>query len=341
MKQKAQYLIGSVITFLCLSTFLCTSAYAQDQQVKVTPAEFRIEANPPADIRAPFIIENQSDTPITYTIGYKLFSRANSQNGSVVFLNNTEVPSEQDQKIFTKMQVVDQDNISLDSIQLGPKQSKRLQLRITLPSEEPIGDYYFSLLFLPQSVTDQTTSNGTNSNQSSSSTLQAGIGINVLLALGQKTAPQGLIDTFSTPWFRQSGPVPFDLKVTNTGIHYNTPSGEIVIKNIFGQAVGKITIPPTVILAGTTRNLFGTSKSSSQTNQDDSIALSQTIWQENFLLGLYSANLTLSMSEQGPVYSRTIHFVAVPLLALLIFSAFLIILLLSYGRIKKQLKNRF
>src|SRR5216683_2717465 len=228
--------------------------FAEGTALKISPVLFRIEANPPADIWTPFIIENQSDQPVSLKIGYKAFDPQASKNGSVVFLKNGQAIQGQDKKIFEKMQIVDDLNISHDNVDLGPRQKKRFRLRILLPANEPTSDYYFSLLFL-QSLqqTDQKNSQENIENQKSSLILQAGVGMNVLLAIGAKETPIGSIETFTAPRFSNTGPIPFTLSVHNSGMHFFTSQGNILIKNMFGQNVGKVIIPPSVILAGTSR----------------------------------------------------------------------------------------
>ncbi len=315
--------------------------YADGTSIEVSPSVLKIQAKPPTDVWAPFIIKNQSDQQVELTIGYKAIDPQASQNGAVVFLKNGEPVSGQDKKIFQKMQIVDNNNTSQNTLLLGPKQSTRLRLHIILPANEPSSDYYFSLIFLQNtSEINQNITNKNNSDQSSISILQTGIALNVLLAVGDQENAQGTINTFSTPFLREAGPVPFDLTVFNSGAHFISPHGQILVKNMFGQAIGKITIPSTTILAGTGRtltnnvfanpSLYGSSNASLQNS-------TTLIWPENFLLGRYTATLSLTLSSNGPTYTRTIQFFALPVNYLLNISIGLVILLLIYLRLKKKM----
>lgn len=335
---KMKVLTG-IISIASLSLFFPSIIRAEGMSLKVSPTRFQIKAIPPVDIRAPFTIENQSELPVSFKIGYKLFNTHDSQDGTIVFLKKNDTLPVQEQKIFQQMQVVDSDNISHDSIELGPKQKKRLQLRIILPKEHLPTDYTFSLVFLenPGQI-DQKASNRSIENQTSTTTLQTGIGLNVLLSIGPKTAPNGGIDTFTTSWLRQTGPIPFTLKVNNIGLHYMTPHGTILINNMFGQTVGKIIIPNTVILAGTGRTFTSTnSPSYANVSSDTTTNAPQIIWPEKFLFGLYSADLSLSLSDEGPVYIRTLHFAVFPLSILAKVFAIVLIVFFVYLRVKKKI----
>ncbi len=335
------------ITFSFVFFVLPFQVSAEGLSLKVSPTQFQIKALPPADIRAPFTIENQSDMPVSLKIGYKIFDKENSKDGRVVFFKKNEISPVQEQKIFQQMQVVDGDDISYNAIELGPKQKKRLQLRIILPKNQPTADHVFSLVFLERpGQTNQSESNKSIEDQRSTTTLLTGIGFNVLLSIGPKATPMGNIDTFDTPWLRQGGPVPFTLKVNNNGTHYITPSGTIYIKNMFGQTVGKITLPKSVILAGTGRTITSTS-SYTYANFPSNVKVNDyhritppIIWSEKILFGLYSADLVLSLSDDGPVYTRTIHFLAFPLIIVGEILSVIAIATFIYLRVKRKISRR-
>jgi hypothetical protein len=326
-------LIGALMPF-----FFYKTVSADGVSLKVSPSTFRIQAKPPADVWAPFTIENQSNQSIHLKIGYKPLNPLASQNGNVTFLQNGQALSGQDSKIFQKIQIVDDNNVSHDTIDLGPGQKQRLRLRITLPEHEPSDDYYFSLIFLE----NQNGSNNTKKNQKSISTLQTGIGINVFLAVGDIETPQITVGNFTTSPFRESGPVPFTLTVYNDGRHFITPQGTIQIKNMFGQTVGKIDLQSSVILAGTGRMYIGSHTdtfASNFWNLEDQNMSQQFVWPEHFLLGMYTGNLFLSAGDKGPIYTKTIHFFAFPIKPASLILAILLILLFIIQRVKKKLSK--
>jgi len=345
MKKKPTILKLSIeLTSLVLLSFaLPQQTFAQGLSLKVSPSLFRIEAKPPADVWTPFTIQNQSDQPISLKIGYKAFDPLSSSNGNVVFLQDGQVLAGQDKKIFDKMQVVDDQNISHDSIDLGPEQKIRLRLRILLPANEPPSDYYFSLIFLqvPLQI-DLNTLNTNIEDQKSFSTLQAGLGTTVLLAVGDKEAPNGSIQSFTAPWFGNDGPVPFMLSVHNSGTHFITPHGKILIKNIFGQTVGKVIVPASTILSGTERTFVSdhlppNASAAFITGSNEKNTSHGLFWNEKLLLGIYTATLTLSLSDSGPVYVRSLHFIAFPFAVILELLLVLAIIWYIYLRVKRRM----
>ena len=237
------------------------------------------------------------------------------------------------------MQIVDTNNTSLNILNLGPKQKESLRLHIGLPANEQTSDYYFTLLFLEN---NQNTSNYNNEGQQSLSSLQGGIGLNVFFAIGDKETPQASISNFSTQPFYEEGPVKFNLTVNNAGDHFILPHGEILIKNL-GQTVGKVIIPSSIILAGTSRNLFSNdiagiaSNNFISTQSVNSEKALYVVWPEKFLFGMYYAQLTLLTSDQGPIYTRTVEFFAFPVRFLLGLVIIVVIIYGIYLRVKKRL----
>lgn len=189
----------------------------------------------------------------------------------------------QNSSIFNQIQVFD-DNNPLKSITLAPKQEKKLTLVIDIPKNEKESEYYFSIVFISKAIKN----NNTNYSQ-----ILGGVATNVLLSIGSKDGPQGEIREFSSVGFLQKGPVAFTVSLKNKGKHFITPRGDILIKNMFGQTVGNVDLLASNVLAGTVRS-------------------QKEFWDESFILGPYTAILTISLSEKGPILNQTVHFIGLP-----------------------------
>ena len=137
MKNRLYILLAVVFINVLTSLFLFSPAKvsASGTSLAVTPSTLQIQAKPPADIWAPFTIENQSNHSVILQIGYKSLDPQKSQNGTVVFLSNNQSTTGIDKNIFEKMQVVDENNISHDSIALGPEQKKTTPSACSYSSE--------------------------------------------------------------------------------------------------------------------------------------------------------------------------------------------------------------
>ncbi len=317
-------------TFYVLGFIFTPIAHAQGVSLGIFPPILEIQATTPTDIKSKILIENLSNDPVNLSIGIKPFQAADSEDGQVYY------PSDYssllaDPFIFNKMQLLDGNN-SVNEITLSPQQKKELTLEIALPQGEPTGDYYFSIIF--QSA-ESSLQNSTNT------TTLGGIATNVLLSIGPKGPTNGNIEDFSAPSFITNGPVPFSVKIRNTSDHFITTKGSIVIKNMFGQAVGKVDLLPVNILSQSVRSIPDSMQgpqanpSSSLKSYFLSLKSPAAVWPETILFGPYTATLTIALSDQGPLFRRTISFYAFPLYSIIAIIIIIAIVSVIVIRVKK------
>ena len=339
-----------IVIILLPSLFIVPMAHANTISLAVSPPLLQIQALPPASIAAPFTVANLSDSPAHLTIALKMFLPGDYGTGEVHFLSKGQEFPGRDPLILQKMQVTDGSH-KLQTLTLGPKEKKALVLHIGLPKTEPYSDYYFSIVFLESadSTADLSPDEIKNLNASSA---QGGIATNVLLSVGPQGTPKGYLDAFSAPAVIESGPVPFTVRVKNAGLHYFTPHGFILITNMFGQTVGRVDLAPDNVLAGSSRLLMAGVNEQVTIQREDTGAASvasqmrrvayttsqpTAVWPEKILAGPYSATITLALSDQGPIYRRTIHFLAVPIQAILGIVIAVLLLITIRSRIKQRL----
>jgi len=270
--------------------------YADGTGLTVSPAILELHGTPPADIISPITLENQADASLQLQILLKPFKQAPSEDGKIEYLTSQS----SEMSFLPNVSIVDHDT-AISALTLGPKQKKTVTLKIALPNTTALTDHYFSVVFLsiPQ---NPTTTNLQDKN--TISLIQSGIGIPILLSVASDNHVSGFLEGFSAPVFQQTGPVDFRLRIKNSGEHFITPRGTIMITNMFGQTVGRVDLPEANILAHTTRSI-------------------QKSWPEKFLLGFYTATLSLALSDQGPVYTREVSFASFP------FQAFFVLVLIS------------
>lgn len=319
-------------------------ARAQGVSLGISPTIIQIDATPPASINTPITIENNGETPLELQIMLRSFTASPKENGHLLYYAQNDPRATP--AIFQKIQISENEH-PRDSIRLAPHQKKTLVMHIGIPKNESRDDYYFSVVFVTKNTNSPNEESETSEQEETNSQTPAGIATNVLLSIGPKGPTRGEIREFSTPFFREAGPVPFTLRIKNTSDHLITPRGEILIKNMFNQTIGRVNLLPVNILANTTRSLPDTLQSPEATL---SAALTNyllttpsehpvAVWPETFLLGPYTAQLTIALSEQGPVFRRQIYFFALPLSVLIGILASLIIIAYLIIRIRRRLKS--
>lgn len=321
-----------------MTAFLFTLAikptYAQEQpavSLGIYPPVLEISADPPAQPQAKITIQNLKEDAQDLTIQLRSFRPSEAGNGQIEYLNTNKIEGP-DPLILQKIQILDGDQ-PVDKITLDPLSQKELTLQVNLEAGAPKGDYYFSVIFVSDSKAGQ---------DISSSTLPAGIGTNVILSVGKKGEIKGQIVDFSAPFLVSRGPIPFTLLLKNTGDQYIIPSGRITIKNMFGGNAGQINILPQYVLAGSGRYMVDDKQA---TDSADVVSLvnklgkqhNVIIWPEKFLLGVYQAKLSVKLSNQGPLFERTITFFAFPLYILFALTFFIFVLLGIWIKVRKKI----
>ena len=316
--KNSKLTIGLILffTFYVLGFMFAQPAHAQSVDLGIYPPVFQIQAITPSNVKIPFSIQNFTDASVPLTISLKPFTADEAENGNITFLENPEYA---DPFLPQRIQVFDGDN-SIADLTLSPQQKKDLTLEVQIPSNEPKGDYYLSLVF---------SSDTSGIGNRSSSQANIGIASNILLSIGPVGKASGNIEDFSTPFLISKGPVQFTVRAKNTSDHFVTPKGDIVIKNMFGQNIGKINLLGVNVLANTIRRI----PDSLQTNS------TLSVWPEKFLVGPYTATLTLALSDSGPLFTRSIVFFAFPLEYLAAILLIICLIIFIAIRINKSRRN--
>lgn len=288
-------------------------AFAFDSSISIDPPLFQIHTLTPSSFKASLSLTNNGTKTIELIPSFKPFLPAETENGEIspIDIEHWRVS---DPFILEKIILLYNDN-PVQTITLAPQQKKELNLSVTLPEDEPPGEYYFSILFVSKSIEVE----------SNTSTTSVGIASNVLLTVGEKGETKGFLEEFSSPFLLQKGPVNFLVKAYNGSSYFIRPRGVIVIKNMFNQIVGNIELQQVNILSSSSR--FIPSSLSSQ----------YAVWDEGFLLGPYSAELTLALSEKGPVFVKKIYFIGMPVFIIFVILLSASIIAIIYSRVKRKL----
>src|SRR6185369_5919126 len=303
------------------------TVFAEGTRLKIKPTVLQIKATSPGDIHAPFRIQNLGDETISLKIILKRFRDAGDESGKIVYSTPESATKTDDDPFLKQIQVL-VDGETSDTVTLGPQQEKELELFIMTEDGTVSQDQYFSIIFL-NSQAGIPTRTEAEAKDASFSSIQAGIALPVLLSLNADTKATGFIDSFEAPIALQNGPVPFTVRVKNTGEHFIQAQGLILIKNMFGQTVGRVSLPQANILAGSTRLL------PSDLSETDRKAR----WSEKLLFGFYTATLSIALSPEQSLYTRSVHFITFPfsLLSGLLFIS--VVAFLIFHRIRKKVSE--
>lgn len=284
------------------------SAFASSFNLSASPSLISIKTSGSNEIVKEIQLKNNSDHNASCTIAIIPFIPSPAGNGEPIPQDNPDLSYI---SLFKNVSLLE-NGLPVSKIDLAPDQKKIIKF-VFNGARINSQDYYFTILF---------TSTEDESTEGTAVRIDQSTGINVLLSYGQQADPSGLIKEFSTPSVISHGPVEFKARIRNTSSNFITPTGTILIKNMFGQSVGSLDLASVNVLSNSDR-LF----------QD-------SVWSEKFLLGVYTAKLTAALSPSGPVLTKEIRFVAIPVeflitgLILLVFISYL-----GYRVIKKHSRD--
>lgn len=340
-----------VLVFFLLFVVFPNKADASNLSLGIYPPLIKIQAKPPSNVKTPVVIQNHSDQPVSLKITFKPFTASSRENGEVLFISDKSTVEKFNSFTLKNISILDEGQ-KIETLDLAPKQQKQLSLIIDIPKDESISDYYFSIVFIAKEINLNEVSKKTNNLN-----IENGIGTNIILSVIKNVKANGTIEEFTSSSIFEKGPVEFNVRVKNNGDHVINPTGYIIIKNIFGQIVGKVDLLSVNILKDTVRSIPDSeyhkknsikemAQKSSLNNKLEipylpypklNLTSPKATWGEIFLLGPYTATLTLTLSDQGPIYTRSIYFFALPLKYLSAIIVAVLIILIITVRIKKQL----
>lgn len=303
---RMTFLLFIIVVFVLLVLFP-KKVFAEKLSLGVYPPLIRIISNDANNIKTPLTIQNPGNTPLKLGILFKPFE---VENGEVSFLPSGD-------KLPLDISLLN-NNSPVSEIEIGEKQTKDFILNIDISKNQASADYYFSIVFVtvPQALASPSLTWQSWKGVEAQADVSLGVGTNVLLTVGQEEKANGVIEEFKAPFFKESGPLPFTLRIKNTGKTLFQPYGNILVKNIFNQTVGKIDLDSNYILK-------------------DSVRTFNPIWKENFLLGVYTATVQIGLSKDGPILAKTAYFISFPFIPAL--TIMFIVVLISL--IKLKMKN--
>jgi len=332
LRFKIFYLFIGLFVYLLIGSI---SAKAAPLSLSIDPSIIEIYALAPSTATSNLTIQNKSDSEVNLRIELRPF-KPKFENGELEYLSQPSTEYAENLPIFKNLQILD-NKTPIQSLILGPSQQKNLTLNVNIPQDTNISDYYFSIIFISQTTSSPTSNASLN---------QLGIATNVLLSVGAKDTPNAVLREFSTRAFFEKGPVSFTLKVENKGTHFIKPKGEILIKNMFGQNIAKLDILRVNILSDSARAIPSVSFmqdlraiDESKIKADLDFRNPKILWKESFLLGFYTAKLTLSISDDSPIFTKSIHFFAFPFQGLILIVIIAIAVTIIRNRLKAYMKK--
>lgn len=316
---------------------------AEEMILSAYPPLIEIKRNESDEITSEVFLKNSGRSTLDIKVLLRPF-RALNEDGSIEIIPENQVPISY-KKLFSDLKIID-NGLEIREFQIAPEQTKNLKINLGSGINSDSGDFYFTVIFMAngQSPAIDDISQEDEAEQdeiiSGHSVIEAGIGVNVILSSNKKLVPEAEITEFSAPRTAESGPVSFRVRIKNKSSTIIKPTGVILIKNMFGQTVGRLELEQANILSGSIRSLHDIKNAGKRDDIAIDNGIEAAVWPEEFILGLYSADLSLALSDDGPVLNKTTYFVGLPVITVIIFSFVIGFIIFVIFRINHYLRRK-
>lgn len=328
-----------VITFISQPLILSVAGkqngvQAEEISFGVMPSVTQIITQSGMTAESEITIKNNHNESITLNPLLQPFKASNRENGEVSY--EEKIPN------YFRFITILADGQPVSSITLGPHEEKTLRIQLQVPESETSTDYYFSLILLTKPQTKEPEEK--TSDIQARSTISGGVASHFLVTVNPTATRSLKLSEFSSPVLSQSSPVPFHVRIGNEGNHFTRVISEIRIENLLGMEVETVKIPPTLILAHSTRSLGLVEKSINSypfgsIMREEEIIRPAVEQQVHLLPGVYRAKLSISAESGHNPINSTHYFTVAPIELLTILFFCVLFLILIRNRLKKRFSS--
>ncbi len=272
-------LLISIVILGSSSTGAVSSNEAQGLQISPTRQEFNASRGDVLTINMKVMNVTASD--LVYSTSVSDFS-AKDESGSPSINNDDKLGENASVRTWVE---------TIPSFKLTAHQTLELTAKVTIPDNAEPGGHYGVISFSGSSPELQGTGVG----------LSASTGMLLLIRVNGDVVEKAELSSFFTAnngnqtSFFENAPVSFVTRITNQGNIHIKPTGKIEVRDMFGGITQQIDV-----------------NADSSNVLPDSVRKFESKLSDKFMLGLYTANLTLGYGTTGQALTSTISFWVIP-----------------------------
>ncbi len=215
----------SIVVVAIFSIIIAKPTLASEISIGTAPTSEKLQLTPGQKYNGELVVWNLTDKAITYDIITRGFRQIDNQPGTAVLLTEEQ----EKQSLYTATTWI---TVSVKSIELVPNKNEKIYYEIDVPSDVTKGEYTVMIAFISK---NETTLSGTGATTTLSS------GMPILIQIGNEFVENAELLNFSTSSnFYEFPSITFNTRIKNLGDTHITPTGEIILTNIFNQEITRI-----------------------------------------------------------------------------------------------------
>jgi hypothetical protein len=278
--------LSSILSLFSVPVFAAESA--PGQALEIAPPVLNIKANPGETVKTVISLRDVSTSPLVVRNQINDFTASNTEDGTPkLVLDDNAEPSPYSLKAWVQ---------PLPQFTLKPKEVNQLPLTIRVPKSATPGGYYAVIRFTasPPGL------------DGSGVSLSASLGTLVLLRVNGDAKEAMSIKQFSATkngenaWLFESPPIKFVTRVRNDGSTHEQPTGQIAVKDMFGNSVANVNV-----------NLIQSNVLPASVRRFEPV-LDSSVIGNRILFGRYTADLKLTYGANGQTLTSSTSFWVIP-----------------------------
>lgn len=310
---KTLLLIAAVTVISILSFGPLTSAQSSNtaaQGLELSPTLIELNAEKGQTYNVNLKLRNVTVGDLVYNVSVDDFN-ASDETGSPHVITDSNLPRTASIRTWVS---------TIPQFSLATRELKEISAKITVPTDAEPGGHYGVLRFSGVAPEVDTTGVG----------LSASAGVLILVRVDGDISETAKLESFfsaspegnQTSFFENS-PINFVTRIKNEGNIHIKPIGNIEIRDMFGN------VTATVPVNDNKSNIL-----------PDSIRRFETQYNSDWMMGQYTANLTLGYGTTGQAITGTINFWVIPYKIILAGLAIIITLIYIFKTLIKSYNKR-
>lgn len=310
---KKQFIIGVVVvTSLVFGSVYADSTYVAaepaGQGVEISPALVELNAERGNTYDITVKVTNVTTADLDYVVSVEDFN-AKDETGSPQVILGSSLPPTVSIRSWVS---------SIDNFSLKTQEKNTIKFKLTVPADAEPGGHYGVLRF-----------SGTDPQVSGSGVgLSASAGTLLLVRVAGDINESAEVASFFTAsggsqtGFFERAPITFVARIKNTGNIHIKPTGSIEIRNVFGGVVASVQMNETRgnVLPESIRRLEAT--------------------YDSFMIGYFSATVTLGYGQNGQALVATTGFWVIPWKPVLVATVLLVGVVFAIRRLLQAYTKR-
>lgn len=218
-----------LLSIFALSFLFVRPTLAESISLGSAPTSEKLKLSPGEKYNGELVVWNLTEKAIDYQIVVRGFKQIENQPGTAILLTEEE----EERALYTATSWLTMD---LTQLTLVPNKNEKLFYEINVPKDATKGEYTVMISFISD---NETKLSGTGA----TTTLSAGMPI--LVKIGDEFVENAeLLDFYTSSNFFEYPNLTFYTRIKNLGDTHISPTGEIILTNIFNQEIATIPFNP-------------------------------------------------------------------------------------------------